>query len=135
MATATYDVEQILDHRGPRSRRRYLAKWKGHGEEENSWVSRSDFVDKAFLADYDQSAEARAKELWTSSAEGEQPVTRIGLWHTSETLRRKLVYLETASPSPLVGEEGQGSTIASIAPVLHSLFHCARAPYTRFVLT
>ncbi|XP_044717345.1 chromo (CHRromatin organization MOdifier) domain-containing protein [Hirsutella rhossiliensis] len=52
---STYDVEKILDHQGPKSRRRYLVKWKRHGDEENSWVSRSDFVDKAFLADYDQS--------------------------------------------------------------------------------
>ncbi|KAJ6437046.1 FHA domain-containing protein [Purpureocillium lavendulum] len=60
MAETTYDVEQILDHRGPRSRRRYLVKWKGHGEEENSWVSRRDFADTAFLADYDRSADAAA---------------------------------------------------------------------------
>ncbi|KJZ69383.1 hypothetical protein HIM_11222 [Hirsutella minnesotensis 3608] len=61
MAESTYDVEQILDHRGPKSRRRYLVKWKNH-DEENSWVARSDFVDKACLADYryDKSAVTRA---------------------------------------------------------------------------
>ncbi|KAJ6436038.1 hypothetical protein O9K51_11434 [Purpureocillium lavendulum] len=58
MAESTYEVERVLDHRGPKSRRRYLVKWKGHGEEENSWVPRSDFVDAAFLANYDQSADA-----------------------------------------------------------------------------
>ncbi|KAJ6436920.1 cystathionine beta-lyase/cystathionine gamma-synthase [Purpureocillium lavendulum] len=58
MAESTYEVERVLDHRGPKSRRRYLVKWKGHGEEENSWVPRSDFVDAAFLANYDQSADS-----------------------------------------------------------------------------
>ncbi|KAM4065448.1 chromatin organization modifier domain-containing protein [Hirsutella rhossiliensis] len=57
MPESTYDVEKILDHQGPKSRRRYLVKWKRHGDEENSWVSRSVFADKAFLADYDQSEE------------------------------------------------------------------------------
>ncbi|KJZ68289.1 hypothetical protein HIM_12318 [Hirsutella minnesotensis 3608] len=55
IAETTYEVEQILSHHGPKSRRRYLVKWKGHGEEENSWVSRKEFVDKAFLTDYDRS--------------------------------------------------------------------------------
>ncbi|PHH91531.1 hypothetical protein CDD83_77 [Cordyceps sp. RAO-2017] len=58
MAESTYNVEQILEHRGPKSRRRYLVKWRGHRDEENSWVSRSDFVDKEFLADYDRSVSA-----------------------------------------------------------------------------
>ena len=60
MTETTYDVEQILDHRGPKSRRRYLVKWKGHGDEENSWVSRSDFVDTACLTDYDHTVDAGA---------------------------------------------------------------------------
>ena len=60
MADATYVVENILDHRGPRSRRRYLVKWKGYEAEENSWVSRKDFVDRAFLTKYDHSVDAAA---------------------------------------------------------------------------
>ncbi|KJZ70324.1 hypothetical protein HIM_10292 [Hirsutella minnesotensis 3608] len=66
MAETTYDIEQIVDHHGPKSRRRYLVKWKGHGNEENSWVSRGDFVDKAFLMEYEQGLEIGSDGLGTS---------------------------------------------------------------------
>ncbi|CAJ0945814.1 unnamed protein product [Ranitomeya imitator] len=37
-----YVVEKILDSRFSRRRLQYLVKWKGYGQEDNSWVSASD---------------------------------------------------------------------------------------------
>ncbi|CAJ0966952.1 unnamed protein product [Ranitomeya imitator] len=37
-----YEVEKILDSRFSRRRLQYLVKWKGYGQEDNSWVVASD---------------------------------------------------------------------------------------------
>ena len=36
-----YEVEQVLDHKGPVRRRRFLIKWKGYPHSENTWEPRS----------------------------------------------------------------------------------------------
>lgn len=35
-----YEIERVLNHRGPITNRSYLVKWKGYSDDENSWVSR-----------------------------------------------------------------------------------------------
>lgn len=60
-AEETFNVETIIDHRGPRSRRQYLVKWKGYDSLENSWVPRKDFADTTLLDDYEDSISERLK--------------------------------------------------------------------------
>lgn len=48
-----YEVEMILDHKkvgnGPT---KYLIKWKGYGEEENTWESKENISAPKLLTDY-----------------------------------------------------------------------------------
>jgi transposase InsO family protein len=52
-----YDVETILDHRGPPNRRQFLIKWKGYPTEDNSWEPREYIDDGPMIQAY----EARIK--------------------------------------------------------------------------
>ncbi|OAQ57822.1 chromo (CHRromatin organization MOdifier) domain-containing protein [Pochonia chlamydosporia 170] len=51
---STYIVERIISHKGNGRRRRYFVKWQDYAADENSWVTRKDFVDKTFPRQYDE---------------------------------------------------------------------------------
>jgi hypothetical protein len=50
----TYEVESILDHRYNAEKRRheYLTRWKGFGEEDDTWEPSENFTDPAFISEY-----------------------------------------------------------------------------------
>jgi hypothetical protein len=50
----TFEVEAILDHKGPRRNRLYLTKWKGYDDSENSWEPRRNLDDGLLLREYEQ---------------------------------------------------------------------------------
>ncbi|KPM33870.1 hypothetical protein AK830_g12703 [Neonectria ditissima] len=54
IADDIYVIERIITHKGSKSNRRYLIKWEGYDDTESSWVSRKDFTDKNFIAEYEQ---------------------------------------------------------------------------------
>ena len=48
-----YEIERILRHRGPPSRRSFLIQWKGYSAEEDSWIPEQDLKNaKSALTDY-----------------------------------------------------------------------------------
>ena len=48
-----YEIERILRHRGPSSRRSFLIRWKGYSAEEDPWVPEWDLKNaKSALNDY-----------------------------------------------------------------------------------
>ena len=52
-----FELEKIVNHRGPITRRSYLVKWKGYPEDENSWVPRSNLHPQT-IEDYERAAGA-----------------------------------------------------------------------------
>jgi transposase InsO family protein len=56
----SYEVEAILDHKGPRRKRFYLIKWKDYDDSENSWEPRRNLDDGPLLQDYEKSLQAKA---------------------------------------------------------------------------
>jgi transposase InsO family protein len=55
----SYEVEAILDHKGPRRNRFYLIKWKDYDDTENSWEPRGNLDDGPLLRDYENSFQAK----------------------------------------------------------------------------
>jgi hypothetical protein len=47
-----YEVEEILDHKGPTTNRSYLVKWKGYSPSDNSWVLAKDFDSPLVVKNY-----------------------------------------------------------------------------------
>ncbi|KAJ8651513.1 hypothetical protein O0I10_012926 [Lichtheimia ornata] len=47
-----YEVEAILNHRGQPGKRQYLVRWKGYGEDEDSWLDPDAFTDPDFILQY-----------------------------------------------------------------------------------
>ncbi|MEZ0208637.1 MAG: RNase H-like domain-containing protein [Candidatus Paceibacterota bacterium] len=48
----SYEVETILNHRGPAQSREYLVKWKGYPHSSNTWVKAQDFNSTLCVSDY-----------------------------------------------------------------------------------
>jgi hypothetical protein len=59
----TYEVEAILDHKGPRRNRSYLIKWKDYDTSENSWEPRKNLDDGPILQNYEQSLLSPANSM------------------------------------------------------------------------
>ncbi|CAJ0965877.1 unnamed protein product [Ranitomeya imitator] len=86
-----YEVEKILDSRFSRWRLQYLVKWKGYGQEDNSWVVASDvhaadFVRAFHLAHPDRpggSGEGSVTPPVVNSALGLPPVVVSGTFVSS----------------------------------------------------
>ena len=47
-----YEVERIISHRGPTSKREYLVKWKHFPSSQNQWVAAQDFDAPQIIAHY-----------------------------------------------------------------------------------
>lgn len=52
-AEETFEVEKILSHKGSKKNRQYLVKWRGYDDEENSWLSYKDFIEKEIVREYE----------------------------------------------------------------------------------
>lgn len=50
----SYEVERILDHRGPISKREYLVRWKGYSSDQDSWEPASNFDSPLLIQQYHQ---------------------------------------------------------------------------------
>jgi hypothetical protein len=48
-----YEFEAIIGHKGIGKNRRYLVKWKGCKETENTWLSKGDFTNEDYIDDYE----------------------------------------------------------------------------------
>lgn len=48
-----WEIEEILAHKGTKSRRKYWVKWAGFPEEENSWVTKADIDDAEMVKQYE----------------------------------------------------------------------------------
>jgi hypothetical protein len=47
-----FEVEKILSHKGPANRRQFKVRWKGYGEEDDSWVKAEDLNAPELLRQY-----------------------------------------------------------------------------------
>jgi hypothetical protein len=48
-----YEVEKILDHRGAKSNKEFLVRWKGYDSDEDSWIKEKDVTQSA-ITEYRQ---------------------------------------------------------------------------------
>jgi hypothetical protein len=46
-------IEHIIRHKTVRRKRRFYVKWRGYGDENNSWIWGEDILDKAAIQEYD----------------------------------------------------------------------------------
>ncbi|KAK5988598.1 Transposon Tf2-11 polyprotein [Cladobotryum mycophilum] len=62
-----FDIERLIAHKGNKGRK-YLVKWVGYPDSENSWVPRKDFTDRSIWQEYDRlvQSEAAAKQMRNS---------------------------------------------------------------------
>lgn len=54
-----YEVEAIVNHRGPKHRREYLVKWVGYSDTSNSWLTAEMFDTSDMVKDYEKVVKAR----------------------------------------------------------------------------
>lgn len=47
-----YVIEKILKHKSITGTRRYLVKWKGYEDKDNSWIDEKDILDPKLLENY-----------------------------------------------------------------------------------
>ena len=50
----SYNVEQILDHKGKGRNRQYLIRWEGYAPEEDSWEPRTNVAEGPLLREYEE---------------------------------------------------------------------------------
>jgi hypothetical protein len=65
-----YEVEAILDHRGPPDHRQFLIRWKGYSSEEDTWEPRTFIDDGPLIKDYEANMQRSGKRKATSGARG-----------------------------------------------------------------
>lgn len=51
-SAASYEVQRILNHRGPPSQREYLVRWKNYTADEDTWEPEENFDDMASIQEY-----------------------------------------------------------------------------------
>jgi hypothetical protein len=77
-----YEVEKILQHRGPAAARSYLVKWKGYPDSDNSWVAADDFQAPQLIKAYwNQRRQDARRQTRTDDHESD------GLLHTDDDER------------------------------------------------
>ena len=57
-----WEVEEILDHKETRSGTRYLVKWKGYENEENTWEPATHFSDPHMVQSYHQRKQSQTTD-------------------------------------------------------------------------
>lgn len=57
----SYEVEKILDHRGPIGNREYLVKWKGYSAKDNTWEPAAHFDSPLIIQQYHDRVNAGGK--------------------------------------------------------------------------
>ena len=57
-AAPSYEVQEILDHRGPASDREYLVRWKGYSHNDDSWEPAANFDSPLLIQQYFQRLQA-----------------------------------------------------------------------------
>ena len=62
-----YEIQHILSHKGPRSRRQYLVKWKGYASKNNSWVQEKDFDSQQPIIRYWKNKQRKTKQVTNNS--------------------------------------------------------------------
>jgi hypothetical protein len=50
--SSSYEVEKIVDHRGPVGKREYLVKWKGYSAKDNTWEPATNFDSPLIIQQY-----------------------------------------------------------------------------------
>lgn len=55
-----YEVEKILDHKGPASNRQYLVKWKYYPDSDNSWIKANAFDAPQLIQTYWKGKQTRS---------------------------------------------------------------------------
>jgi hypothetical protein len=81
----TYDVEEILDHKGPLRSRKYLVKWEGYGLEESSWESKGQFESPIWVEEY--KAKIRRPRVDLQARDGDDQKDYDGLDHDKSSSR------------------------------------------------
>lgn len=69
-----YEVEAILDHRGVK-KRKYLVKWKGYDDSENTWEPEENLLGTADL---------KIKQYWSKKSEESGQKTAEGVKHEND---------------------------------------------------
>lgn len=76
----TYEVEKIIKSRTFQGKKQYLCYWEGYGHRDNTWENADQFLDKKFIAEYENLSNKEKKKrikFYENALKKEQKLSTI----------------------------------------------------------